>query len=104
MTPLNIEAVLELGNFSLEISEQLSVDGVLGVLGGNGAGKTSLLRLLAGLEYPQSGRLEVDGVCWFDSERGIALPTHERRVGMVFQDARLFPHLSESHHPAGHEW
>ncbi len=94
MTPLNIEAVLELGNFSLQISEQLPVDGVLGVLGGNGAGKTSLLRLLAGLEHPQSGRLEVDGVCWFDSERGIALPTHERRVGMVFQDARLFPHLS----------
>ncbi len=94
VTELNIDADLRLGGFSLELSARLHIEGVRGVLGGNGAGKTSLLRLLAGLERPHQGCIEFGGSCWLDTSRGIAVPTHERRIGMVFQDARLFPHLS----------
>ena len=66
---------------------------VLALTGPSGAGKTSVLNAIAGLVRPRAGRIEVDGRVLFDSARGIDLPAHRRRVGYVFQDARLFPHL-----------
>jgi molybdate transport system ATP-binding protein len=66
---------------------------VIALVGASGAGKTSLLHAIAGLLRPQSGRIEVAGRCLFDAERGIDVPAHRRRIGVVFQDARLFPHL-----------
>jgi molybdate transport system ATP-binding protein len=80
---------------------------VLAVLGPNGAGKSTLLRVLAGLLVPDGGRVEVDGGAdggvdggagggdvWDDVDAGLHVPAHRRRLGMVFQDHLLFPHLS----------
>lgn len=66
---------------------------VVALSGHSGAGKTSVLHAIAGLVKPISGRIEIGGRRLFDSERGIDLPSHHRRVGYVFQDTRLFPHL-----------
>ena len=66
----------------------------LGVFGPSGSGKSTLIRALAGLVKPEYGIIEVDGDVFFDSEQHIWVPPHERRVGVVFQDARLFPHWS----------
>ena len=69
--------------------------GALGVLiGPSGCGKTTLLRAVAGLERPQSGRIVVDGEVLTDAAHGLHLPPERRRVGMVFQDFALFPHLT----------
>lgn len=66
---------------------------VIALVGPSGAGKTSVLNAIAGLVTPVAGRIDVDGRSLFDSTRGIDVPVHRRRVGYVFQDARLFPHL-----------
>jgi len=66
---------------------------VIALVGPSGAGKTSVLNAIAGLVTPVAGRIEVDGTCLFDSARRVDVPVHRRRVGYVFQDARLFPHL-----------
>nr|WP_298120963.1 molybdenum ABC transporter ATP-binding protein [uncultured Pseudoxanthomonas sp.] len=66
---------------------------VIALVGPSGAGKTSVLNAIAGLLTPMAGRIDVDGHCLFDSARHVDVPVHRRRVGYVFQDARLFPHL-----------
>ena len=70
---------------------------VIALVGDSGAGKTSLLHAIAGLLRPQRGRIEIGGRCLFDAAAGIDLPAHRRRIGYVFQDARLFPHLDVRH-------
>jgi molybdate transport system ATP-binding protein len=67
---------------------------VIALAGHSGAGKTSVLHAISGLVTPREGRIEVDGRCLFDAAARIDLPVHERHVGYVFQDARLFPHLT----------
>jgi molybdate transport system ATP-binding protein len=67
---------------------------VTGIFGPNGAGKTTLLHAIAGLLRPDAGRIELDGRTLFDAARDVSLPPHGRRVGVVFQEPRLFPHLS----------
>ena len=64
------------------------------ITGASGTGKTTIAHCIAGLSRPVAGRIVVDGQVLFDSETGIDLPAHRRRAGYVFQDARLFPHLS----------
>ncbi|PZQ33651.1 ATP-binding cassette domain-containing protein [Pseudoxanthomonas japonensis] len=66
---------------------------VIALVGPSGAGKTSVLNAIAGLVKPIAGRIDVDGHCLFASAQQIDEPVHRRRVGYVFQDARLFPHL-----------
>lgn len=78
--------------FSLEVDLELPGKGVTALFGVSGSGKTTLLRCIAGLERRAQGFLEVNGERWQD-HRG-AVPTHRRALGFVFQDARLFPHLS----------
>lgn len=67
---------------------------MLALVGPSGAGKTTILRAIAGLLRPRAGLITVDEDCWFDAERAIHLPTHRRAVGFVFQSYALFPHMS----------
>ncbi|MCU0819120.1 MAG: molybdenum ABC transporter ATP-binding protein [Beijerinckiaceae bacterium] len=67
---------------------------VTALFGASGAGKTTLLNLIAGLATPDSGRIAVVGETLVDREKNINLPSRKRRIGYVFQDARLFPHLT----------
>lgn len=68
--------------------------GVTALFGRSGAGKTTVVNALAGLLRPTSGRITLNGRVLFDSAAGIFIPPHHRKIGYVFQDARLFPHLS----------
>jgi len=88
---MNVQTVRR--GFNLEVDCRLDVT-TAGLFGPSGAGKTTLLHLLAGLERPGHGRIRLDGMTLCDTERRIFVPPHKRRVGLVFQDARLFPHLS----------
>lgn len=67
---------------------------LLALVGQSGAGKTSILRALAGLAQPSQGRIEVAGQVWMDTASGIFLPPQDRPVGLVFQNYALMPHLS----------
>ncbi len=70
-------------------------EGSLNVLfGKSGAGKSTILKMIAGLFAPDSGRIVVGGQTWFDSQKGINLPPQRRKVGFVFQDYALFPNMS----------
>src|SRR5690554_5537734 len=89
---LSLDVQLKRGRFEREVRIEDSAR-VVALVGPSGAGKTTVLNAIAGLVRPRSGRIEVDGRALFDSARGIDLPAHRRRVGYVFQDARLFPHL-----------
>lgn len=68
--------------------------GITVLFGPSGAGKSSILDLIAGILTPQRGRIAVDGQVLFDSDARIDLPPERRRIGYIFQDARLFPHLT----------
>jgi molybdate transport system ATP-binding protein len=68
--------------------------GVTALFGPSGAGKTSVVNMIAGLLTPDRGSIAIDEMVLFDAERGIDVPPHRRRIGYVFQDGRLFPHLS----------
>lgn len=68
--------------------------GITALFGPSGSGKSSVINMVAGLSRPDAGHVEVDGKVLFDSAKGIDLPPERRRLGYVFQDARLFPHLS----------
>lgn len=67
---------------------------ILALVGPSGSGKSTTLRSIAGLYLPRMGKVSVGGEVWFDSEAGIALPPHQRRAGMVFQNYALFPHMT----------
>jgi len=90
---LRLNLVLERAEFRLALALDLPGRGVSALYGPSGSGKTSLLRCIAGLEPAARGRLEVGGSCWQDDETRIRLPTHQRRLGYVFQEPSLFTHL-----------
>ena len=89
---LRVEVTKQLGEFSLEASFT-SEGRVTGLFGASGAGKTSLINMIAGLLRPDRGVIALDGETLDDTSKGIHVPPHRRRIGYVFQDARLFPHL-----------
>lgn len=91
---LRLDCQLRQGDFELTAQGELRWHGVLGLCGPSGSGKSTLLRLLAGLEPRASGRIELDGDCLQDGRRRYSLAPHRRRIAYVFQDARLFSHLS----------
>jgi len=91
---LAIEANTGLGELRLDVELEVGPGECLALAGPSGAGKTSILRIVAGLVRPGRGRVEADGSVWLDTERGIDLPPERRRCGYVFQDYALFPHLS----------
>src|SRR5437868_14060609 len=83
-----------LNTFHLELTLPTETGKTTVLLGESGAGKSTVLRLLAGLLHPQQGHISLDGVIYFDSERRICIPPQERPFGYVFQDYTLFPHLN----------
>jgi molybdenum ABC transporter ATP-binding protein len=92
MGTLHVDLDLPLRSFDLGLT--LDVDGVVALVGPSGAGKTTVLRAIAGLARPRRGRVEIDGATWLDTTAGVDVPPERRRVGYVFQDYALFPHLS----------
>ncbi|SFN55707.1 molybdate transport system ATP-binding protein [Candidatus Pantoea varia] len=80
------------GDHQLEINLQIPAKGITAIFGVSGAGKTSLINAISGLTQPQRGRIQLNDRLLFDAEQKIALPPEKRRIGYVFQDARLFPH------------
>ncbi|MEZ4829419.1 MAG: ATP-binding cassette domain-containing protein [Bacteroidia bacterium] len=80
--------------YHLEVRFRLEAGKVLAIMGPSGAGKTSLLKMIAGLMPPETGRVIWGQEVWFDQARKIVLPTQKRSVGMVFQDYGLFPHMN----------
>jgi len=91
---LCVRYALERAAFTLDVDVEFAMQGITGVFGPSGAGKTTLLRCIAGLERPDSGRLVADGSVWEDTDANVGRAAHERRVGYVFQEARLFPHIN----------
>lgn len=83
-----------IGDVDLNVSLAVEPGRILAVTGPSGCGKTTLLRAIAGLRRPRSGRVSCSGVDWFDSESGIDLATERRQVGFVFQEYALFPRMS----------
>jgi len=89
-----LSADFALGLRSYELRLALEVEGVVALVGPSGAGKTTVLGVIAGLIRPDSGRVALDGEAWLDVERGLNRSPEERRVGLVFQEYALFPHLT----------
>jgi len=96
---LHAEVVVRRNGFALDVRLDVDEGETIAVLGPNGAGKTTLLRALAGL-IAIEGRVELDGEVLDDSKAGRHVPTERRRVGLVFQDHVLFPHMSVLHNVA----
>ena len=91
---LSVSLKKRLGELDVEASFGRNGPGVTALFGPSGAGKTSLVNMLAGLLTPDYGRVVLEGRVLFDSQAKINLPPQRRRVGYVFQEGRLFPHLS----------
>jgi molybdate transport system ATP-binding protein len=91
---LRVEAAHQLGALSLDVSLAVAPGECLALAGPSGAGKTSVLRVAAGLLRPECGLVEAGDDVWLDTERGIDVPPERRRCGYVFQEYALFPHLT----------
>ncbi|MCJ2071879.1 molybdenum ABC transporter ATP-binding protein [Methylobacterium sp. J-030] len=90
---IQVDVTLHRGAFTLQAAFAAG-PGLTALFGRSGSGKTTLIDLIAGLARPDRGRIVADGTALVDTEAGLFLPSHRRRIGVVFQDARLFPHLS----------
>ena len=91
---LSAQVVVRRGSLALDLAVEVADGEVLAVLGPNGAGKSTFLRVLAGLLAPDDGRVTVEGAAWDDVTAGTHVPADRRALGVVFQDALLFPHLT----------
>ncbi|MEN4585987.1 molybdenum ABC transporter ATP-binding protein ModC [Pantoea agglomerans] len=89
---LSLNVMQQQGDHVLEVDLQIPAKGITAIFGVSGAGKTSLINAISGLTHPQRGRIQLHDRLLFDAEQKIALPPEKRRIGYVFQDARLFPH------------
>ena len=91
---LEVNVRKEFGGFTVDVAFSTEDSGITAVFGPSGAGKTSVINMVAGLLAPDEGRISLDNVAIFDSEKGINVAPNKRRLGYIFQDGRLFPHLS----------
>jgi len=89
---LRVDVSKQLGDFKLEAAFE-SEGRVTGLFGSSGAGKTSLINMIAGLLRPDRGNIVIDDEVLDDTASRVHVPAHRRRIGYVFQDIRLFPHL-----------
>ena len=90
---IEIQVVLKRQQFILDADLKLE-HRVSAIFGPSGSGKSTLLSIVAGIIQPDSGRIVIDGECIFDHQARINKPMHQRKIGLVFQDSRLFPHLT----------
>ena len=100
---LMVQLEKRLGEFSLNVSFASEVRATA-LFGPSGAGKTSVINMIAGLLRPDRGRVELDGEVVFDSAARIDVPAWRRRVGYVFQEGRLFPHITVRHNLEYGRW
>jgi len=94
ISTINIQYTLNRGEFGLNVDLELPMHGITGVYGESGAGKTTLLRCIAGLETHGTGNLVVGRDVWLDRTSKVCRPVHKREIAYVFQEPRLFRHLS----------
>jgi molybdate transport system ATP-binding protein len=90
---LSVDVEKQLGDFNLAAKFETAA-GATALFGPSGSGKTSLVNMIGGLLTPDRGRIALDDDVLFDSAARINVPTHRRRIGMVFQEGRLFPHMT----------
>jgi molybdate transport system ATP-binding protein len=90
---ISFEAFKQQGEFSLDVRFEAGA-GITALFGPSGSGKTTILNLIAGISRPQRGRVICCGRTFVDTQTNTFLAMHKRRVGLVFQDAQLFPHLT----------
>jgi molybdate transport system ATP-binding protein len=100
---LVVKVEKKLGDFSVNVSFT-SDSGATALFGPSGAGKTTIINMVAGLLKPDRGRIELDGDALFDDTAGIDVPASRRRIGYVFQEGRLFPHMSVKHNLGYGRW
>ena len=92
---MSLEVAIEKNVAGFRLDVEFTADGSpLGLLGPSGSGKTMILRAIAGLETPDRGRIALNGRVLFDSAAGVNVPPRERRIGLLFQNYALFPHLT----------
>ena len=91
---LKAEIEKKFDDFCINVSFACGDGSLLALTGPSGAGKTTIIRCIAGLEQAHSGRISYNDCCWYDSSRKINLATRHRQVGYVFQEHTLFPHLT----------
>ena len=94
MRMLNVDVTHKMDAFSLDARFTCNSGEVTALFGPSGAGKTSLINMIAGLSRPQRGHITIDGAVLCDTEQNIHLPPHRRQAGYVFQESRLFPHYT----------
>ncbi len=90
---LEIDVQKQIGGLNVDVNITAK-RGVTSLFGRSGAGKSSIINMVAGLSTPDAGQIKVLGETLFSSKLNINIPTHKRRIGYVFQDARLFPHMT----------
>ncbi len=90
---LTVDVEKQLGALKLSVAFQ-AAGGATALFGPSGAGKTSVVNMIAGLVTPDRGAITIDDTVLFDAAKGISVPPYRRRIGYVFQEGRLFPHLS----------
>jgi molybdate transport system ATP-binding protein len=94
---IELEIALRRGAFALDAAFALPADGITAIIGRSGGGKSTLVLAMAGLLTPERGHWRLQGRVLYDAAAGVDLPPHRRALGVVFQDGRLFPHLSVRH-------
>jgi molybdate transport system ATP-binding protein len=94
MAEIDLNVRIAFGGFDFQVDHRMPLEGIVGLFGPSGCGKSTLLRIISGLERYAQGRIRFGEDVWQDTARGIFVPPHKRGVGYVFQDVRLFPHLT----------
>jgi molybdate transport system ATP-binding protein len=93
MSVLTVDVAKQLGALDLRVSFE-AASGATALFGASGAGKTSVVNMIAGLVRPDNGSIALDDELLYDAASRVNVPPHRRRIGYVFQEGRLFPHLS----------
>jgi molybdate transport system ATP-binding protein len=94
MIEIDLDVHIAFGDFDLDVTHRMPLDGITALFGPSGCGKSTLLRIMSGLERVARGRIQFGDEVWQDASRAVFVPPHQRGVGYVFQDTRLFPHLT----------